>query len=256
MNKISEIISLPVISLYESQYCGIITNILFDYKQKKCKYAIIVNENDNIPKILKLSDIFKIGKDCIFIKNKTKIQLESNYSQELESLNNPINLNSYNLDGEYLGCCTDIIINNSFYINEIILDSSKKLPTCNIFNMGEIVLFDSNKISMKKFQPRQSIQKTKTNTIANTESRVVILSNNQNNQELQTHTSPETSNQNTKIITDFRFLIGRILSKDIIAFNGEVVAKKDSIITKDIVNKASGYGKLVEIARYSNKKNT
>ena len=60
----------------------------------------------------------------------------------------------------------------------------------------------------------------------------------------------ETNTQN-KIITDFRFLIGRILSQDVIALNGEMIARKDSIVTKDIVNKASSYGKLVEIARYS-----
>ena len=61
----------------------------------------------------------------------------------------------------------------------------------------------------------------------------------------------QNSNTNNKIITDFRFLIGRILSQDIIAINGELIAKKDAIVTKEIVNKASHFGKLVEIARYS-----
>ena len=61
----------------------------------------------------------------------------------------------------------------------------------------------------------------------------------------------EQTPPSNKIITDFRFLIGRYLSQDIVAFNGELIAKKDAVITKDIVNKASSYGKLVEIARYS-----
>ena len=73
MYKISDIISTPVISLYEGEHIGIIYNIMFDYRQKKCNFACILNENDNIPRLIKFKDIFKIGNDCIFIKNTSFI---------------------------------------------------------------------------------------------------------------------------------------------------------------------------------------
>ena len=75
MNKISEIISTPVISLYEGEYIGIIYNIIFDYKQKKCNYACVLDEKTNIPQIIKFKDIYKIGSQCVFIKNKSYLNL-------------------------------------------------------------------------------------------------------------------------------------------------------------------------------------
>ena len=94
-----------------------------------------------------------------------------------------------------------------------------------------------------KFRPNFRLEKSITQSDS---SKVTILTN----------TKQETSQdiQNNKIITDFRFLIGRILNKDILALNGEIIAKNGNVINKDIVNKASYYGKLVEIARYSKQK--
>ena len=38
MTKVSQIISVPVISLYEGNYEGYVYNVLFDTNSKKCKY--------------------------------------------------------------------------------------------------------------------------------------------------------------------------------------------------------------------------
>jgi len=250
MKKISEIISLPVISLYESEHVGIIHNILFDYKSKKCSYAIIFNDNDSMLKIIKMSDIYEIGKDCIFIKNKTQLELETNCQKELEIHSSLINLNVYNLKGENIGISTDILVNNKYELIKVILNNGIEINTSEIFNISKsTLLIDSQKTSIYKFKPRPKIIKFK-----ETESKVMILSDFITEKEKKT-TNIITTQQNSKIITDFRFLVGRILNKDIIAMNGELIAKKDTIITKDIVNKASSYGKLVEIARYSIKKN-
>ena len=45
----------------------------------------------------------------------------------------------------------------------------------------------------------------------------------------------------------------RTIVQDIKTINGEIIAKKDSLIDKTIVNKASLHGKLIELARYSKK---
>jgi len=243
MNKISEIISTPLISLYESEYLGIIYNVMFDYRQKKLNYACVLNESDNIPRLIKFNDIYKIGKQCIFIKNKTYIDLETNCEKELECCTNPINLKVYNLDGEFIGIANDIIINEKYEIDKLLLNNGKIIESKRIFNISNsLILIDNNQITLNKFKPKQNIIKAKTPD----ETKVMILSNIKKEEPIA---SPPT-----KIITDSRFLVGRILSKDIVAINGEMIAKKDSVITMDTVNKASSYGKLVEIARYSNKK--
>ncbi len=236
MYKISDIISTPVISLYEGEHIGIIYNIMFDYRQKKCNFACILNENDNIPRLIKFKDIFKIGNDCIFIKNLTCLDLETNCEKEMEENTNPINLKVYNLSCEFLGTSHDIIVDDNFRISQIVLNNGKIIERNDILNIGKSTIIVGSDVSIQKFKPI-----VKSIKIQNSPKKVMILSD---------FINSETNTQN-KIITDFRFLIGRILSQDVIALNGEMIARKDSIVTKDIVNKASSYGKLVEIARYS-----
>ena len=236
MYKISDIISTPVISLYEGEHIGIIYNIMFDYRQKKCNFARILNENDNIPRLIKFKDIFKIGNDCIFIKNLTCLDLETNCEKEMEENTNPINLKVYNLSCEFLGTSHDIIVDDNFRISQIVLNNGKIIERNDILNIGKSTIIVGSDVSIQKFKPV-----VKSIKIQNSPKKVMILSD---------FINSETNTQN-KIITDFRFLIGRILSQDVIALNGEMIARKDSIVTKDIVNKASSYGKLVEIARYS-----
>lgn len=238
MYKVSNIISMPVLSIYESEYCGIVYNVLIDYKSKKIKYISILNENDNIPRIINIEYLYKIGNECIFIKNKENLSLEINHEEELKKYYNPINLIAYDLDGKNLGIVNDAIFNNKNKINEFIINN-KIYKIEEILNIGEsAILVYNKKIDIKKFQPKQEIE------IPLKNEKIVTITNSPNkiNQE---------DNINNKIITDFRFLLGRRLNKDIIALNGEIITRSGTIITKEIINKASYYGKLVEIARYS-----
>lgn len=238
MNKISDIISTPVISLFEGDYLGIIYNIMFDYRQRKCNYACIVDENDNIPHLIKFKDIFKIGTSCVFIKNKGYLALETNCEKEIEGNLNPLNQKVFDLDCNYLGTSQDVIIDDNYYISQIILNNGTIINKDEIFNIGKsAIIVGKSQINIQKLRPN-----TKTIKIQKTDRKVTILS---------TPPKDKLNTNNSKILTDFRFLIGRILSQDIIAINGELIAKKDAIVTKEIVNKASYFGKLVEIARYS-----
>lgn len=254
MNRISDIISTPVISLYESEYIGIIYNILFDYRQKKCKYACILDEKENILKVIQFADIYKIGKECIFIKNLTVVGLQNNFEKELDEHYNPNNLKVYTLSGDYLGTSNDISIDDNFNMMNFILGNGIAIDIDKVINIGStVILVDEQKINISKFRPRQKIIKNNLEK----DSKVMILSDyidRENTTPLSTQSDSQqtfSNSQNTKIITDFRFLVGRILSQDVKAINGEIIAKHGSIITKDIVNRASFYGKLVEIARYS-----
>lgn len=243
MYKISNIISMPIISIYESEYFGIVYNVMIDCKYKKIKYICILNENDNIPRIVSVDDIYKIGNDCIFIKNKECVSLQINYEHELQKYSNPINLIAYDLEGKYLGIVNDANIDNKNKIEEFIINS-KNYKITDILNIGNSALLVNNKkFDIRKFKPKQSI-KIPDNT------QKVLMQNIPNTlQENINH----TEQSNYKLITDFRFLTGRKLTKDILAINGEVIAKTGTTITKELINKASFYGKLVELARYSTK---
>lgn len=240
MYKISDIISTPVISLYESEYIGIINNIMFDCKSKKIKYACILDEEENIPKTINSANFYKIGECCIFVKNKNQIELTSNCTMELENSINPINLKVYNLECQYIGTSQDIIVDDKLHIQSLILNNGKIIESKEIFNIGKnTIIIGTSNIKLKSLKP--TVKKIRIKKIE--EKKVLMLKDYIKKEEIH--------NQNNKIITDFRFLIGRVIRQDIIALNGELIAKKDAVITKEIVNKASNYGKLVEIARYS-----
>lgn len=55
----------------------------------------------------------------------------------------------------------------------------------------------------------------------------------------------------SRVISDYSFLLGRTLSKDLTTFSGALIAKKGEKITDSLVNLAMRHGKLVELALYS-----
>ena len=55
----------------------------------------------------------------------------------------------------------------------------------------------------------------------------------------------------SKQITNYNFLINRIITKDIKNFSGEIIANKDTIVSIKTINKLRRYGKLKELLLYS-----
>lgn len=66
--KISELISKPVISLYNCKLEGIVENIIFNKYNKVVKYFIVFNEEDDVKYILDVKDIQNTKSDAITIK--------------------------------------------------------------------------------------------------------------------------------------------------------------------------------------------
>ncbi len=236
MKNLSEIISTTVVSLYESEYLGVIFNITFDYRQKKCKYACILNEEKNLLQVINFSDIYKVGKECVLIKNLSALELQTNHDKEFEKCRNPLNLPVYTIDGEYKGNSADMELDDEYNIINLVLNNGEKIASSKIINIGSIILISDKKINIAKFRPQRKLP-----TTIETRSDVVTI----------LEPPKENSVPPTKLTTDARFLIGRIINKDIISINGEILAKKGMQITQSLLIKASLYGKLVELARYS-----
>lgn len=55
----------------------------------------------------------------------------------------------------------------------------------------------------------------------------------------------------TKVIANYNFLIGRKISQDILSYSGEIVATKGTIITPVVVDKMQKFGKLLELTEKS-----
>lgn len=239
MKKISQLISTSVISLFESNEIGIVYNLIFDYKTKKCKYICILNEENNMMYTLKYQDVVSFGNDCVCIKNIGTIEPVDNLAPKLNPLASPLNKKVFTVDGDYLGDCRDIEIDDNGNILNLILEN-KKIEKSQIANIGSVIIASESYIKISKFRPDVKIKK-----VTNEESPKVTI--------LSTPPIPSTTNP-SKLITDSRFLIGRKILQDIFAQNGEVIARNGGTITKAILTKASSYGKLLEVARFSTNK--
>ncbi len=237
MNKLSNIISSVVISLYEAKEVGIVYNITLDEKTKKCKYMCILNEDSEITNVIQFKDIYTIGNDCVYIKNQKLSELENNLDRDISLCKSPLNLKVYDIIGNYLGICQDIEIDDNYCATNIITNNNYTIPTSQIINMGNIIIVGNKKIPISKFKPINDI---KIHAIETSE-KVAILNT-------ANSTKPKANN---KVITESNFLLGRKVINDIRANNGEIIAKAGSIISKEIIYKTGLYGKIIELSRHS-----
>lgn len=235
MKKLSQIISSTVISLFESEEVGIVYDAIFDYKTKKCKYVCILNEESNIIYSLNYQNVVSFGKDCTYIKNSSALELLDNLALECSTKKTPLNQKIYTLEGDYLGTCRDIEIDEDGNLINLILEDFT-IGKNKIINIGSVIIVGNENVKIAKFKPTTKIKSNNTPS----KDKVVILSE---------PTSQPTQPQN-KIITDSRFLLGRKVDKDIIATNGEIIARAGATITKGILACASSYGKLIEVTRH------
>jgi len=235
MLKFSQLISLPLINLYDMKIEGYIENILINPEQKKIENFIIYNEKEDVYYIVKYCDIYKIGKDCVYISNSSKITLYENLEMNTQSYINPINAICYDIDGTQLGKISEIYFSNSKIDSLLIND--KNYPISAICGINDIVVIISqNKpINLKRFKQSSKRITTKLNKqpITTNEPIVAILNNK--------NISP------TREITNYNFLLNRLILKDIKNHSGEVIANKNSIVTLNTIQKLKYYGKIKEL---------
>ena len=262
---ISEIISLKVVSIWNKNFEGIVENALFESKTNKLKYLKIYNEKDNFTYYLKPCDIYKLSPTTILIKNNTVLNPIQNLELCTKSCFNPIGATLYDFDGNEQGIITDLSVTNNFVL-EYIFINSVKFKTEKIFIFGENISFlkPEKNIKISNFSPKKRISINKKNI--KVESLETQKNEIENNSYLTTGTNTETLNNTTiesnlkkttsltspkRIITDYRFLINRILIENITLSNGEILIRKNSRINSLIIEKARTFGKLIELTQKS-----
>ena len=233
MNQLIQLISLPVINIYDTKIEGIIEKIYINSITKKIEQLIVYNEDSDTYKTVLFSQIYKIGSESIFIKNSSKITLSENLQPLPDHFVFPINAKCYNFEGAFMGSFQDahivknaissITINNKHYSSSSIIAMSNNL----------ILISQNSHVKISNFQPTKKIKKHTSNN--NEEPRVNILNSLQPNKE----------------ITNYNFLINRVITKDIKNSTGEIIASKDTFITTKTINKLRSYRKLKELVLYS-----
>ncbi len=228
----SQIISLPVISIYSGKLIGIVENILFDTKYKKCNYLVIFNEIEDLTYVLNSKNIYKLGKDCLFIKNNSEVDLFESKELELSSFSNPISTSIYSLNCEFIGKITDINLDDNFKIEKYIVND-KTYSTSQILNFSNTTsILSDDKVKLCNFKEKAKISNNLVQSTTTDSKRKI---------EIQ---SP------IRAVTNYSFLLNRTTTKDIQKQNGEIIVKSGTVITSNILNKVRANGKLLELTHY------
>lgn len=230
MFKVSQLISLPVINIFNLKIEGYIEKTYFNTEQKRLEYVKVYDETSDIYKTVKFNDILSISNSAIFIRNSSKITLFENTEYLIEKLASPINAQTFILSEDYVGNLTEIFIDNKGVITSLIVNDKEYSP-CNIIGMSNslILLSLNKKISINKYKPYTKKIKSPSTHIG--EPIVTILN----------------SQITTQKETNYSFLLNRKILKDIKNQNGEIIAHQNTIVKTSTLNKLKYYGKLKEL---------
>ena len=230
MTKLSELISKPVISLFNCEYVGYITNALFDKEKKTLKYLIIYDDVNDIEYVVETKHIVNFSNDAISIRNNELLELKQSLDLKLLSYENIIFKNTYSTTGQSYGFVKDVLINENYKITELVLNNDELLLTKNIIKIGKIIICGDKKISLSRYKLKPQILKNENYavTIQSTKPKLPIKA---------------TINED--------LLLNRTVYNTIYDSQNNAIIKANTIVNNSVINIAKKYGKLKELTRYS-----
>lgn len=241
---LSDIISKPVITLSDGEMQGVVVNANFNDKLNRVTSLEVIGQtelNSEDELILDANSIFCIGTDAIIIKSA---DLTLKEITQIEKSNNPINALAYSVEGEFLGKITNVNLNDKLTVNNLLtLNCELKISDLTVFSKN-VYLFNTKQIKIKrqvkkKFSPKVNLLQNVTSLpVITDKENVKIMDMSKDINILPTHTTATTNN----------ILLGKKLIKTLQSTNGEIIARKDTVITQKILVQASKFNKLREMA--------
>lgn len=303
MKRISEFLTKPVISLYDSKTEGIIKTIYFDRNLKKMKWLVLFDNDEHAEDCaLKTSDIFNVGENAIIIRNDGCLNLEFS-TISANDKQSPINNSVYTTKGKFMGTVVDVEVDEKFNTQNIVLNNGNVIEIKKVASSGSdaLILQDNEKqikvSNYKKKFPKIQLTKTtvvkimeqqvepvvedlsplneieqtlnineplqikaETKNISTTQNAIESGETKENEKNLQItkKTKPvkkyvldEKNAVPNRISTNFDFLIGRTIEKNIFSVSKVLLAKKGTKINQKIINLVKEHYKLRELIQFS-----
>ena len=212
--KLSSLIKKPLLVLYGSMNFEITNNFVIDGRFSKIKYLIVKTKEKKF--FLRPKSIFTIGKDAIIIKKEEQLTDETIFklcnTNYIISIENDIFTNR----GNFIAKLEDIEIDENFFITKVQLSKDYD-------NQLKITSSGKNIIIAKDYKPKQIKIKEEM-------------------KQMPVETMPIQ-----RKTSDTKFLVGRIVLSDIKGVNGEIIIRKNTIITDKIIKKAKNNFKVQEL---------
>lgn len=208
---LSDIIGLKVIAVYENEIVGYVIDAAYSKKSEKITKLFVSDKNEETVKVLETRRIFNVGENFILIPNKTCLILNKPTEK---AFSNIINKQVICLDGENYGNINQVVIDKNW--NIISVDTKQKsFKIGDVYSAKDVVfVVDKNKERQCCFAPRTKIEKPQ---IA----------------EIQTVQIEPTTPISLKVQPNG--IIGKRLKRDFIVLGNRVLARRNSVITSELV---------------------
>ena len=238
MEKISNLVGKPVVSIYEGNIEGYVKGVFVDRELSKITMLSIFDDESQIEKFVNLIDLVTLGDDAVMIKNNQNILLNETFAVEDA---NPIGFKVFDIEGKYFGKIADVEFDENLTLQSIVLQDKQILNKSNVLKVGKNLIIKSieNKVKISKFKPKTRIFDKKQKNV-----KVEI-------QEDSTQKKPTRAYPKKVLTRGYEFLIGRKVGRNIYTENNQLIAKKQSKITSQTIDTASQNGKLKELTTYS-----
>lgn len=270
MNKTSDFLHLQVLNLSDSRIEGTSNGVLFDAKGKTAIYLTLSKDG----RLLLLPfDKIICKSDAIVIDSA--LSLVDACDVDMTTLVSLDDKDVYAQNGEYKGRVVCVELFSSGSTSKIVTENASFNPSA-FQTLGDVLLLKQ----VKKRTVRHSIPRDKTNRkvellsapVQNIDDQIVEVAEIkkavafENNSPLFSQDALEKivgkeivyedSDERTpaRIISDYDFLLGRTLLRDLLTYAGTLIAKQGTVVTKDLVETAARYGKLVDLTLNSSYK--
>lgn len=253
-------IDKEAICIFEARSLGIITGLLIDKKTLKLKYLILDGTD---PLNFIKADKIIAATDCIVLKNDLC----------LTTVSESVKKNCYAIfptfgittDGTRIGRLSDLEFDGDS-LKTLIFNSP--IDAKKILRAGKnyIIVQGATEVKIAKSMPKKIkavdnrqvfimnekpfIPVGETESSDNSDDVKTADANTENYNSYSAYDN-EAENNPLRIITDYHFLLGRIVKTNIFSFSGELIIAANSTVTPEIVEKARRYGKLIELTTCS-----
>lgn len=263
MQKVSQIISKPVYSLFEGALAGTVKNFLFNQKTKKISGFLIFNDESDNEFFIASNKIYSIGEDSLTIRNLNDLQISQGSFNGVEKIVANVALTT---GGDCLGKIVDVFFDENFSALVFETASGVAIPSSLLLSIGDdAAIFNlESTASIAKFKPKsqkivvQNLPEIKVSILKEEETGFPIISNNFNESSFSKDRKIEgtfdISKQKKagitfpkKLVSNPKSILGKRANKTIFGLNGEIIVKDMQVITEKIIEKARQHSKLFEL---------
>lgn len=240
MQKVSEIISKEVISIYECESIGTIKNVSFSSNFKKIIAFVFFDDQSDFDSGVLSKDVYSFSGDGILIKNISKI--EYHFDDEAS----PMNKKVFSLSGEDFGRINDILFDESFNVVNFLTSQDKTFKPSQIFKMGFdtcIIKQENDTVKINSFKPSSNTPK-QTQLLDNITVKLVKLGEDTPLPVIEKNILPKLP---IKLQANLESLIGKTSLKTITGLNNEIIIRQNAVVSKHTITMAKAHNKTAEL---------